>query len=45
MPKGYPDTCTCPICGSGESAEYRYCPWCGGELHKKKRPPKVKEKE
>ena len=36
MPRGYPDTCTCPNCGSGEPAEYHFCPWCGEELHKKK---------
>lgn len=32
MPKGYPDTVTCPNCGEGWPAEFAYCPNCGAKL-------------
>ena len=44
MPKGYPDTVTCKECGSGQPAEFAYCPDCGAKLpiHKWYKKLKVK---
>lgn len=37
MPRGYPDTKTCPNCKEWSPAEYSYCPWCGADLYKKQK--------
>ena len=37
MPRGYPDTVTCPECKEGMPADFSYCPDCGGDLHPRKK--------
>ena len=36
MPKGYPDTITCPQCKEGWPAEFICCPMCGTRMRKPK---------
>jgi len=43
MPKGYPDTKTCPNCKEGNPAEYSFCPWCGADMNKKSKKSKLVE--
>jgi hypothetical protein len=38
MPRGYPDTVTCPDCREGQDAFDCYCSICGADLHHKQKP-------
>jgi hypothetical protein len=44
MPRGYPDSLTCPNCKEGQPADFGYCPECGADLHHKEKPIKKTDK-
>ena len=45
MPRGYPDTRTCPNCEEGWPAEFFFCPDCGADMDKKLAKPKRQTKD
>jgi hypothetical protein len=45
MPRGYPDTRTCPDCKEGWPADFNFCPDCGADMDKKPKKPTKKVTE
>lgn len=41
MPRGYPDTRTCPDCKAWWPADFNYCPECGADLWRKSKKSKI----
>ena len=45
MPRGYPDTRTCPDCKEGFPTDFNFCPDCGANMYKKPKKPIKKVNE